>query len=129
MDCRLTHWTAWSECSPATQVRDLLRILPPEIEEGGLETEDDDLMEGDIRQEPVADSMKNETETDMQNEEERIKRQTSYGVVAVVAEVVAPVCMQNRTRTIEISPTTGGRQCKGEGYEERFCSDLKCQGK
>ena len=46
--------------------------------------------------------------------------------MAVVAEVFAPVCMQHRTRTIEISPTTGGRQCAGEGYEERFCSDINC---
>ena len=62
-------------------------------------------------------------------EEERTKRHTAYGAVASVAEVVAPICKQNRTRTIERQPTTGGRQCKGEGFDERFCSDTDCQGK
>ena len=41
VDCRLTHWTTWSVCSPATVPRELLRILPREREGNSDETETD----------------------------------------------------------------------------------------
>ena len=122
VDCRLTHWTTWSVCSPATVPRELLRILPRERESNSDDTETDISMEEDITIEPELITIE---------EEKRTKRNTVYGAVvsgSSVAAVVAPICKQNRTRTIERQPTTGGRQCKGEGFDERFCSDTDCQG-
>ena len=73
-----------------------------------------------------------ETEQDNKEDEERPKRDTGYGYGAVsvvsVGDVISPMCVQKRTRGIEREPSTGGRQCSGQGYEERYCSDSNCQG-
>ena len=155
VDCRLSAWTTWSVCAPATQERDLFRILPREREDSDTEDQTE------------ANSKDQE---DQEDQDERPKRHYGYGAattgygygavshddhshgyghthdhshghghgyghahdsthVVAVANVTALMCVQNRTRSVAREPSTGGRQCSGQGYEERFCSDSSCQGR
>jgi hypothetical protein len=56
---------------------------------------------------------------------QRVKRQAGYGS-PVAGDVT--VCSQSRARGIKRSLQHGGRQCRGENFEERYCRSSQCQG-
>ena len=58
---------------------------------------------------------------------QRVKRQAGYGSPPPPAGDV-PVCSQSRARGIKRSTQNGGRQCRGENFEERYCQSSQCQG-
>ena len=58
---------------------------------------------------------------------QRVKRQAGYGSPSL--DGANTVCSQSRARVIRKAPLNGGRQCRGESIEERYCTSADCTGR
>ena len=107
VDCAWDHWSPWSQCAQRSkrQTRSISRIFRND----GLYHDDFTYVsEGFYGSSPQ-------------------KRQANYG--SPTSGVTFPFCSQNRARAVKQSTHNGGRECRGDRVEERYCRSAQCQGR
>ena len=55
------------------------------------------------------------------------KRQSNYGSPTSGGNF--PFCSQTRVRAVKQSAQSGGRECRGDRFEERYCRSTQCRGR
>ena len=106
VDCTWDVWSSWTQCAQRTKrkTRSLARIF-----------KDDSLFQEDFNY--VSEESYESTAK---------KRQAGYG--APLSGTNFPSCSQTRVRGVRRESKNGGRECRGERFEERYCRSTQCRG-
>ena len=103
LDCSWDLWSPWAQCAQRSKrkARSLSRIF---------QNNDDFTYVSEESYERVPE-----------------KRQTSYGSPS--SDRTFPSCSQSRVRGVSRPAENGGRQCRGDRAEERYCRSSQCRGR
>ena len=99
VDCAWDHWSPWAQCAQRSKRK--TRSLSRIFQNDGVYHDDFSYVS-----EQFYDSSPE-------------KRQASYG---------SPSCSQTRVRAVKESTKHGGRECRGDRFEERYCRSTQCRG-
>lgn len=106
VDCAWDDWSPWAQCAQRSKrkTRSLARIFQTE------RIFDDDF------------TYVSEESYERYPE----KRQASFA--SSRSDVNFPLCSQTRGRGVRRPASNGGRECRGERFEERYCRSSQCRG-
>ena len=107
IDCAWGDWAPWSQCAQRSkrQTRSLARIF----ETQRIFNDDFTLVS--------------------EESYERFPEKGDTNHASSGSDVNSPSCSQTRGRGVRKPASNGGRDCRGERFEERYCRSAQCRGK